>query len=479
MAPAYALAAPPNKATLPYFRNNANIIRISNSAQRHLDPELASITGFVLLDEKGDTVLDSHQLNIALPPASVTKTITAIYARESLGPDYRFETRLRATGPVSGGMIQGDLYLQGGGDPALDTDELAALATQLRAKGIRGVTGDFFVDGSALPQIPQIDPDQPDYLGYNAAISGLNLNFNRVYFEWVRKSAGYELSLDARAENHKPAVNSISINVEERAAPVFRYAKINGHDRWSVARSALGNGGGRWLPVRQPADYVGGVFRTLAEAEGIILPPHRQALTPKNAPIVAHFASNPLDEVIRWMLKYSNNMTAECLGLSATIARGNTPTNLQTSSDFMDRWAESTLGGVRPAFKNHSGLTDKARVSPLQMAGMLASPTAKNHLSGLLKPVKILDEKGEIQDSGPTWISGKTGSLNFTHALAGYIHVGAKKYTFAIFSSDLAARSAIPKSARERPRGARSWAAKAKRQEQAILRYWIDLVSAR
>jgi len=406
----------------------------------------------------------------------VTKAITSVYAREVLGPDYRFTTRVMATGSVVNGKLQGDLYLVGGGDPALDTDELAGLATALVAKGIRAISGRFYVDGSALPMIPEIDDSQPDYLGYNAAISGLNLNFNRVYFEWKLAQNEYRLSLDARAERHTPPVKWVGISAENRQAPIFKYSTVSGHDRWSVARSALGKGGGRWLPVRQPADYVGDVFKTLAAQAGLHLPAHKHGITPRTAVELARFESEKLDDVIRWLLKYSNNMTAECLGLTTTQKLGRSPRNLGESAATMDSWAAKNLGGITPGFINHSGLTDKARISPAEMAGMLSQPLAKHHLSGLLKPYRLRDSTGADMNTGGVRIVAKTGSLNFTHALAGYLEKGDAKYPFAIFASDLAARARIPMAQRERPRGAKTWGGKAKRQEMAILRNWLTKI---
>ena len=192
--PSLAWASPPSTATRPVLRNAANLQRAALSSARLLDPALANITGYALFDAGTGEMLDSYQPDLALPPASVSKAITAIYARHVLGPEYRFVTRLFVTGPVVDGIVQGDLYLVGGGDPALDTDELAELAKAAVSAGVRGVTGRFFIDGSALPDINEIDPSQPDYLGYNPSISGLNLNFNRVYFEWKQTAAGYDLS---------------------------------------------------------------------------------------------------------------------------------------------------------------------------------------------------------------------------------------------------------------------------------------------
>lgn len=469
--PITAYAEAPLTATRPFLRNAENITRAAASSSRLLDPALSSISGYALIDIQTGQVIDAYQPSILLPPASVTKAITAVYARDTLGPDYRFPTRLMATGPVSGGQIQGDLYLVGSGDPLLDTDEVAALAKALVSNGIRGITGRFYVDKSAMPVVNEIDSEQPDYLGYNAAIGGLNLNFNRVYFEWKPVEGGYSVTLDARGERNVPRVNGIGISIANRDVPVFEHRIENGRDRWTVAQTALGDGGGRWLPVRQPADYVGEVFTTLAAANGLQLPAHRHRQAPRNATILAEMTSSHMDEILRWLLKYSNNMTAECVGLRTTQALGGNAQNLANSSNHMDRWAEVNLGGSNPSFRNHSGLTDDARVSPGTMATMLASPRAQSHLMHILKPVVVPDTTGNDMNLGRGVIA-KTGTLNFTRGLAGYIEKNARRYAFAIFAADLDRRNAIPMAQRERPVGARTWSGHARRQEKNLLRNW-------
>lgn len=472
--PANAFAGVSSPVTRPVPRNVSNVLQASS---RLLNPALANVTGFVLYDANSGALLDSYQPNLALPPASVTKAITAIYARQVLGPDYRFTTRVMITGPVEGGVVQGDMYLVGGGDPALDTDELASLAQVVAGAGIKGVTGGFYVDNSALPEVFEIDPTQPDYVGYNPSVSGLNLNFNRVYFEWKQAASGYNLTLDARDERYRPAVRWMDIRSENRGAPVFKYANNNGHDRWSVAESALGEGGGRWLPVRQSADYAGEVFTTLAAHMGVRLPAHKHRVVPRGATGVAQFSSEHLDEVLRWMLKYSNNMTAECLGLMASQQLGRRPRNLQDSASSMGRWARNNLGVSGGGFENHSGLTDRSRVTTSEMAGMLASPLAQAHLAGLLKPVNVYDTSGNVMNSSGIQVVAKTGTLNFTRGLAGYLSNGRRKYSFAIFAADLQKRRNIPMEQRERPRGARTWSSHAKAQEQALLRHWVGIIT--
>ena len=103
---------------------------------------LGAMTGFAVADlDGGGDLLEGHDAGAGRPPASVAKIVTALYGRAALGTDYRFRTRLLAAGPVEGGVLRGDLVLEGGGDPLLDTDGLGGLVAALRTARDRAGRG--------------------------------------------------------------------------------------------------------------------------------------------------------------------------------------------------------------------------------------------------------------------------------------------------------------------------------------------------
>ena len=86
------------------------------------------------------------------------------------------------------GALAGDLYLRGGGDPTLSTDDLRNLATALRQAGVKRITGNFFYDDSLLPSTRELEPKQPIAVSYNPGLSALSVNYNRVFLRWKRKA---------------------------------------------------------------------------------------------------------------------------------------------------------------------------------------------------------------------------------------------------------------------------------------------------
>lgn len=436
------------------------------------DAGLSGSVSIAVADESG-RILESLTPNTSLPPASVTKVVTALYALHHLGSSFRYATRVIATGSVEGGIVQGDLVVAGGGDPHCDSDMLSNLARGVAQYGIKGVTGSLRIFAGALPYQRVIDDTQPVYVGYNPSLSGLNLNFNRVYFEWKRISSGYSTTIDARTRRMRPPVRGIQVSIVDRQAPLFTYKDSGNVEHWSVIRDALGDGGGRWLPVRDIETYVGEVFRFVAAQQGVQLPHAKIAKTLPNGTVVAQELSETLLAQSRSMLKFSTNLTAEIMGLTATQLRRPLIKTLNSSGKEMAVWLEQTYGIKGVKFIDHSGLGDASRVSADQMIQILARSNWEGPLRPTLKTIKLLNSKGRLAPIEGVTVSGKTGTLNFTSALAGYI-VGknGQKLTFAIFTADMIKRAKIKKADRERPAGSKAWRNRSKAMQQKLLRRW-------
>lgn len=468
-----ALAGAPATSLRPVSR--AGDLRKAPGADRLLrDAKISGIVGYAVVDVRSGQLLEEHASAAALPPASVAKAVTALYALDTLGSDARFTTRVLATGGVSGGIVQGDLILAGGGDPTLDTERLALLAQRLKAAGVTGVKGDFKVWGGALPYAKVIDKEQPDHVGYNPSISGLNLNYNRVHFGWRRASGSYEITMDARSANYRPAVRVARMDLASRAAPVYTYRDAGSHDQWSVSRGALGQKGGRWLPVRKPELYAGEVFQSLARVQGITLGSPKVLKARPGGQEVARVSSDSVDVLVRGMLKFSTNITAEALGMAASAKRRGKPANLVASAREMTRWAKATLGmGTSTKFVDHSGLGDASRVTAADMAKALRAARGRTPIRSLMKEIPMRDANRNVLKNHPVKVDAKTGTLNFVSGLGGYATAeNGRELAFAIFAADTTRRAALDRNQRERPEGGRAYNRRAKALQQRLLQRW-------
>ena len=447
---------------------------------RDADLGPAARISFTVADARSGRIIEARHPLLRLPPASVAKAATALYGLDRLGAGHRFRTRLIATGPVTGGRLNGDLILAGGGDPTLDTDRLAQMARALKSAGVHEVAGRFAVHGGALPRIRAIDAAQPEHLSYNPAISGLNLNYNRVHFGWRRTDGDYQVTMGARAEHHAPEVSTTGVRIVDRDRPAYAYAERRGDggdgggDGWTVARGALGDKGARWLPVRHPELYAAEVFGILARSYGITL--RGGDLLPGDAlprgTVLAESESAPLSEILTGMLRYSTNLTAEVVGLSAAGQGGDAPPgSLRASAARMNDWLGARYGLRRAGFADHSGLGGASRVSTGDMVRALVGAGPEQPLRPLLKRIDAGDVRGELR--------AKTGTLNFVSALAGYYRTAeGRDLAFAVFCADTGRRYRLSRAEMERPPGARGWSRRARRLHWRLLERWAGLSGA-
>jgi D-alanyl-D-alanine carboxypeptidase/D-alanyl-D-alanine-endopeptidase (penicillin-binding protein 4) len=469
-----ALAKAPKSSLFPKPRVTTDTVEASTAVEDLI--KQSGLTGklsYTVADASSGEVLETRSPLLRLPPASVAKAVTAVYGLESLGGAFRFTTQVIATGPILNGRLDGDLVLVGGGDPTTTSDSLGSMAAELKAAGIREISGKFKVYSKAIPYAPWIDGDQPDHLGYNPAVSGLNLNFNRVFFEWKKKSGGYGITMDARAEKFRPHVSSVKMKIVNRTSPVFAYASKKAAEEWTVAAGALGNGGGRWLPVRKPGVYGAEVFQTIARSYGLALPKAVEAMKIPGGTVVAQAQSENLVVSTRSMLKFSNNLMAEAIGMTASIKRGKKPNSLRASAKDMNKWLSRRTEVNKASFADHSGLGDKSRISPHDMLRLLLATGWGGPLRSLMKDIGFRDAKGQAIKNHPVKVRAKTGTLNYVSSLAGYMTTkSGRKLVFVIFSADLPKRNKIPRAQRERPRGAKTWSRRSRVVQQKLIENW-------
>ena len=118
----------------------------------------------------------------AMNPASTMKLLTTYSALELLGPAYTWKTEALADTPPANGLLTGNLYLRGSGDPKLTLEQFWLLLRQLRTRGISEISGDLVLDRSAfsVPFHDAAEFDNEPLRPYNAGPDALLVNLKSI-----------------------------------------------------------------------------------------------------------------------------------------------------------------------------------------------------------------------------------------------------------------------------------------------------------
>lgn len=399
--------------------------------------------GWCLIDVATGQEFDSLSAGRGFPPASTIKLATAGYALARLRPERRFVTR------VTGGQTLG---LVGGGDPELDSPGLRDLARAAAPRA--GRPARFVVEAGRIAD--RISPAMPIEAAYDPAISRLSLNYNRVKLLWERDGDALEAWMEAHGDGASPRVSSVGLRLVDCACPVYQYAVTGGREVWTLRRDAMKGRASVMLPVRRPGRYAAETFAIFAREAGLVLPPAQFGAAPAG-PVLAERPSRPLVEMLADMLRFSTNLTAETLGVAASGRDA-----LAASARDMAGWAGALAGIDPPALDTHSGLSPEGRISPRAMARLLAAMARAR--PGGVDPVSLLRPASPPAEGAA--LRAKTGTLDFARGLAGWLdRPDGRRLAFAIFSEDLARRSAGA-------RGALRWRNRAIERERLMLRLW-------
>lgn len=408
--------------------------------------------GYLVVDAETGDVLESRNPDQAFPPASTAKLPTMIAALGILGPTYRFTTQLLARGTLKRGTLDGDLILTGDGDPLLTAGDLRALAVRMKDIGIERVNGRFLY-ASALPIFAEVETLQPETAPYNQGVGGLNLEFNRV----LQTKAPAPFTTPPEATDLVPEPGSEAANIAE-------------------------------LPIRAPGRYTALILHRFATAEGIELPKPEGGTPPAGAISLAQIRSQPLIEIARAGLEYSNNMVAEVTGLAASRALGSGAETLRQSADTLSIWLEREAPDLKTfatALANHSGLSTESRTTPRQMTTIL-SYALKHRLDGwrfdsLLTPGGTRDTlRGRFRaPASALRVWAKSGTMRYIKGLAGYLdsHSG-RRLIFALFVHNPVLRAGLeadPDRYGEVARRASSdWRKRTDMFEEALVTRWLQ-----
>ena len=371
-------------------------------------------------------------------PASNTKLVTGAVALDALGPAYRWTTRLVADGAVGGGVLEGDLWVIGGGDPSLERERLDEWVAALREAGIRQIRGDVIGDDRIFshPQWGRGWMWDDLFGGWSAGVTGLQLAPNTVRAAVVSGEApgdptrlvyrdeGPPLPIDNRVRTGAPGSDArLAVVPDDRGGPV----QLRGWVPLAADSTSLYLAPPHatlylldWLRLRfeEAGIVVGGDYRRPEEGE--------TAPAPDDATWMHVTESPPLSELLGEMLKPSDNQMAESMLRTIGLEEGRegSPSEgLEVVSSTLAGW------GIEPGavdLSDGSGLSRYNEVTPQALARLLRTMWRHPEYATWLEALPTAGVDGTMRRrllATPAYdnVRAKTGSLSAVRGLSGYL----------------------------------------------------------
>ena len=370
----------------------------------------------------------SHQSTTSINPASLSKLATTVAALDLLGPTFVWRTPVYIDGSVRDGVLQGNVYVRGSGDPRLVVERLWLLMRRLQGLGIQKIQGDIVLDRSAF-DLPERNPasfDGEPLRPYNAAPDALLVNFKSLVFQFVPDRAanvarihvepplaGVQFPTTVPLSNTDCSDYRSSLRADWTDPLRIRFAgsfpAVCGEKVWPVAYAA---------PQQFAARAIAGMWQQVG---GQLVGQVRDGVVPANLQPVFSVESPALSEVIRDINKFSNNVMAQQLFLTLSQqARGTG--SWEASREAMQAWWRDRIGGEVPAFDNGSGLSREERISALGLARLLQFAWGSPYMSELMSSLPVSGLDGTLKRSKAQSVAHlKTGSLRDVAGIAGYV----------------------------------------------------------
>lgn len=422
---------------------------------QHLVPD-ADVS--VVVREIGATgALVEMNADVPRPPASTMKLLPTWAALDLLGPAYSWKTRAWADAPVVKGVLKGNLYLQGGGDPLLTIERWWRFVADLRQTGLRVIEGDIVVDQTrfaAANERPE-DFDGRPWRTYNVLPDALLVNWQSSDFTVRPADDGDRIVVTIQPFPEGLVIDNRASLVKGRCSGRNRRIAITVPDdrpeRIVVSGRLAASCGPQTqrLAIMEPAQFAYGTFVTLwrqlgGEFRGGLL----RAPTPPSARLLQTQESLSLAEIVRVTNKFSSNLMARTLVLSIAAETSGTPASAAAGEAAIRDWLEDRgLEFPELVIANGSGLSREARISADSMARLLAGAWQSRYAPEFLASLALGGLDGTLEKrfrdvEDPSRIRMKTGTLRDVSSIAGYVTGDSgKHYAVVIFVNHAGAQN--------------------------------------
>lgn len=426
---------------------------IETVVKEQLDGAEVSIS---IRQKNSGRLIYSYQGGQEIKPASNMKLLTSAAALDVLGNNYRFKTQLFTDGKIIDGLLKGNLYIRGEGDPTLMKEDLEQFAEKLKSKGVHSVEGDLIGDDtwfdSELLTPGIVWDDEPYY--YAAPITALTTSPNTDYDTGTVIVDVSAESIDtAPTIKVTPYIGEMEVinnakTVKENEKNTLDITRLYNSNQIAISGNLpIGKTGREWITVKHPTIHTLSLFQLVLEEAGIQLKSShtlKVMKTPKKTTLLVEKRSMPLKEIMIPYMKLSNNGIADIL--VKTMGRvkkhnGSTKAGLKVVKSY----GKSLKLDMRSwNFEDGSGMSHKNSVSSKALTDLLYKvQNEKNWYKTFYNslPVAANAERmvgGSLRNRFKEPLTAgkviaKTGSLNGVNTLSGYVQADSGEwYIFSV-----------------------------------------------
>ena len=389
-------------------------------------------TGVEIISLDDGKVLYERNSNKLFHPASNMKLLTAATGLHALGKDFRYTTHLYSDSMPSHGILRGNVYIKGSGDPLFTTDDLDTIALSLEAIGIRLITGDLVGDvsyfdslswGSGWMWDDEPDPDE-------AFITPLTVNDNS--FE-VTVEAGKKLGTPATVTLHPESrmftVINTSVTTTDTLLPLLSVTRLNKENtlfiKGRIAPHAVPHQFS--LSVWEPEMYFLDLFLSRLLDHGISVKGTTHIGTTTGKTILAS-RSHAIDTVMHKINKQSDNIAAENLLKTIGAEQREIPGSAFHALEEMKEYLASM--GIDTSLliiRDGSGVSWYNAVTPAMIVALLnAQYKDKQTFETFYGSLPIAGVDGTLEHrlvgtQAAGKVHAKTGTLTGNSAISGYV----------------------------------------------------------
>ncbi|KXH81418.1 D-alanyl-D-alanine carboxypeptidase/D-alanyl-D-alanine endopeptidase [Chryseobacterium kwangjuense] len=386
------------------------------------DPVLKNASwGFVVYDPKTKKVISSYNENTPLVPASTTKLLTTETALNLLGENYRWMTQLEYSGTVDeNGVLNGNLYVVGSGDPSLGTNKAGAWSYRdiisdfmsgLSREGIKKVNGDIIIQTALFKGNIAVLPENVVWLE------------NNNYYLPVGTTR------EINPANEKLIVKKSGFSSDKKYFYVSPYVK-----QMVYAEKYDGDG---FLTTKLPdaPAYLANSFRTTMVKSGIgvtgKVTPRMTDATPESRKLVAAYKSPTLGDIVFYTNQHSDNSLAEALLKTVGFQKMGDQTSESGRMVVTNHLREDSFDMIGLNYMDGSGLSRSNNVTPISQVKFLTSLMDEKYYKTYFTSLPVGGQSGTLKrmfiGTGNGQVFAKTGTLNKVKTLAGYLKTNSGK----------------------------------------------------